>query len=277
MKIGVSSCGDFTDESFFADLEKNNIFETQVVYTYDKEFETLDLKKIENMAKRHNINLCSIHLPYAEPWDINVATTDKNLRKHTIEFFSDCIKKASEYNYRQFVIHPANHWEFVESQRKDWIESSKECMDKLGDVANGCGGVLCVENINTIGYNSDEILDIVSVNKNLRICFDLNHSLHQDNVDFIHKIKDKLETIHVSDYDFIEERHWLPGEGKSDFNALYKALLDVNYKGVWMYEVPLKPIPTIHRDRDLTAADFYQNATDIFNGKKPKAIGKPLV
>jgi len=88
-------------------------------------------------------------------------------------------------------------------------------------------------------------------------------------LNFVKKLADKIITVHVSDYDFINERHWLPGEGKVDWNALYEALKAVNYSGPWMYEIILNAENTIQRNRNLTFEDFVKNATNIFAGKNP--------
>ena len=69
------------------------------------------------------------------------------------------------------------------------------------------------------------------------------------------------------DYDYIDERHWLPGEGDIPWYDLYKTLLEVGYTGAWMYEISPKCPKTILRDRDLTCADFARNANEIFTGK----------
>ena len=86
----------------------------------------------------------------------------------------------------------------------------------------------------------------------------------------------KIVTLHVSDYDFINERHWLPGEGKIDWIEFMKKFNTIGYKGVWMYEVSFKAPKSIIRDRDLTFTDFYENAMSLFAGKQPQAIGRPI-
>ena len=88
---------------------------------------------------------------------------------------------------------------------------------------------------------------IMKANDKLRVCYDTNHLLGEAPLDFIKKIGPKIITLHVSDYDFINERHWLPGEGDNDWQAVYSALSDVGYNGVWMYEVGLLPPKTIER------------------------------
>ena len=81
------------------------------------------------------------------------------------------------------------------------------------------------------------------------------------------RVGDKMITTHVSDCDFINERHWLPGEGKIDWQALLGALFDVNYHGIWLYEIGFKCPRSIIRDRDLTCEDFVRNANELFQNK----------
>lgn len=71
----------------------------------------------------------------------------------------------------------------------------------------------------------------------MKICFDTNHLLSEDIVHFVEACGDRIATIHVSDYDRVDERHWLPGKGKIDWPALYGALMKAGYKGAFMYEL----------------------------------------
>ena len=73
------------------------------------------------------------------------------------------------------------------------------------------------------------------------------------------KVGDKIITLHVSDYDFMNERHWLPGEGQNDWQKIIKSLKEVGYTGVWMYEIRFTCPNTILRDRDLSCDDFVKN------------------
>ena len=46
-----------------------------------------------------------------------------------------------------------------------------------------------------------------------------------------------IGTIHASDYDRKDERHWLPGEGVIDWPDFLRRLQASGYKGVFMHEV----------------------------------------
>ena len=41
----------------------------------------------------------------------------------------------------------------------------------------------------------------------------MNHLLGESHTDFMKALKHNIITTHLSDYDGVDERHWLPGEG----------------------------------------------------------------
>jgi sugar phosphate isomerase/epimerase len=70
----------------------------------------------------------------------------------------------------------------------------------------------------------------------LRVCFDTNHCLIEDNCDYIRAVGPKIVTLHVSDYDFTDEKHWIPGEGKNDWEGIIRTLEEADYSGRFLYE-----------------------------------------
>ena len=107
-----------------------------------------------------------------------------------------------------------------------------------------------------LGNCSAEILELLTADPSLTVCFDTNHLLGEPIADFVRAVGKKIETLHVSDYDFCNERHWLPYEGKVNWVELVEALEEVGYNGVWMYEIGFKASKNIDRDRDLNFDDF---------------------
>ena len=85
----------------------------------------------------------------------------------------------------------------------------------------------------------------------------------------------KIVTTHVSDYDFVNERHWLPGEGKIDWQELLSTFKAVEYSGPWLYEMSFACPKTIYRERDLTFEDFVRNAKEVFNNEKITVFSTP--
>jgi sugar phosphate isomerase/epimerase len=44
------------------------------------------------------------------------------------------------------------------------------------------------------------------------VCFDTNHLLKESSEDFARAVGPHIVTLHVSDYDGKDERHWMAGE-----------------------------------------------------------------
>ena len=88
----------------------------------------------------------------------------------------------------------------------------------------------------------------------LRVCFDMNHSLTEQNEDYIAAAADKIVTLHVSDYDRVDERHWLPGKGVNDWEKLISLLEEKNYCGRWLYEL---------RGGEAEYSEVYENYREL--------------
>jgi len=70
-------------------------------------------------------------------------------------------------------------------------------------------------------------------------CLDLGHAAlaGQDPVDMIYKLGNKyLHVTHVHDNDYINDDHYMPGIGKTDWFAIGQALNDIGYEDVFSYE-----------------------------------------
>ena len=93
-----------------------------------------------------------------------------------------------------------------------------------------------------------------------------------DNVKFINELGSKIITLHVSDYDFVDEKHWLPYEGNNDWVGIVTALENAGYEGPWMYEIGSSNPRVITRLRDLVAKDLYDNYTALVNKVKAPIV-----
>ena len=114
------------------------------------------------------------------------------------------------------------------------------------------------------GNRAGELARIVAADPRLRVCFDTNHLLGESHADFLAALGPLVATLHVSDYDFVNERHWLPGEGRIDWRALADGLDAIGYADAFTYELDYRGNPkTVARDRELVAEDLVRNARQI--------------
>lgn len=232
---------------------------------------TTDFNEAKKVINGCGLEINSYHLPFNYSTFGGVNLSRETIADKTVDFYGEIIKRVVDSGLTNlFVAHSSTDSNKDVVDRKPLIDRAKESFYRLAKIATSVGAVIAVEDLprSCVGRNSDEILDILSVDDKLRCCFDTNHLLGEKPVEFIKKVGDKIITTHVSDYDFINERHWLPGEGDNDWQAIIKALKEVEYSGPWLYELGLGKKNSIIRERDLTVEDIYQNAKEIFANKQ---------
>lgn len=271
-KLALSTCNKVIDEELFRNYSKNNIEAMEISATLN-EYENMDFLQLKKWSEKYNVGLWSLHLPFF-PFD-KIDISNREISKQTVEIFKYYIKKANSIGIKVFVIHPSGE-PIEESERAAKIACAKNSLKDLAEYAAQIGCIIAVEDLprSCLGNCSKEILELVSVHKNLKVCFDTNHLLNEDICDFIRNVGDRIITTHVSDYDFINERHWLPGEGGIDWKAVVSALEKIGYDGYWLYELGLETPWSIERDRNLSYSDFKDNYISLMQKKTPKIIGK---
>lgn len=265
-RIGLSTCHKPLTKELFQAYRDAGIEVAEIAVTRD-EYPELDYPAIAEMAGEAGVELRSFHLPFASY--TNIASPDEEVRREAVRILSDYIEKAASIGIKIYVIHPsvgAN----PDEERALRIACAKKSLAELAEVAARHGGVMAVEDLprTCLGRCSYELLDLISVDDRLRVCFDTNHLLMEDPADFVRKVGDKIVTIHVSDYDYLNERHWLPGEGDLQWDRILEALQEVGYQGPWLYEIRFDAPRSMQRERDLTCSDFVRNAKEIFEGKE---------
>lgn len=265
--IGMSSCAFALTEERFVELQRSGVEAIEISMRLE-EHKLLNCREVASLAKRYGIRLWSYHLPFLPFREIDPSSTDADVRRGTLALFGELIKNAADVGIEKFVIHPSGE-PIAPENREERFLYAMQTLDLLAELAHREGAVIAVEDLprTCLGNCSDEILRLLSANDKLRVCFDTNHLLNEKNEDFVKKIGKKIITLHVSDYDFVDEKHWLPGEGLVDWQKLLSLLQQTDYRGVWMYELGRKSPKTLTRCRDLTFEDYVRNAKEIFLGK----------
>ena len=275
--VGLSSCGKPLCEELFIHYREAGIDAIEIS-TANEEYDTMPYERLAAWASTHQVKIWSLHLPFMPFQAIDISSLDRTLQQASIARLSEIIKRGAAVGIDKFVIHPSGE-PIADEVREDRLLTAQECLYTLADVAARCGGMIAVENLprTCLGRDSRDILELLSCDSRLVACFDTNHLLEEDPIEFIKKIGNKIVTLHVSDYDFKNERHWLPGEGLLDWQSIISALEGVGYDGVWLYEINLDCPWTIKRPRDLTYEDFYRNAMELFENKPLTIFSAPVL
>ena len=272
-RIGASTPREITEE-MFKEYSEASVYQMEV--SVNKELsEALDFDKLKEWSEKYGVCLYSFHLPFMPFKDIDISRDD--LAEASIEYLKQYIDKGTSVGIDKYVIHPSGE-PIAEEDRPKRMERAKKSLNELCEYASAKNAVICVENLprTCLGRDSADILDLISVNDKLMVCFDTNHLLAEDPCEFIKRVGAKIVTMHVSDYDFKDERHWLPGEGMLDWQGILAAIKEIGYSGAWLYEINLEAPWTIVRPRDLTYKDFYKNAKELFENKELTNISTPV-
>ena len=234
-----------------------------------------DAEKMKKMAEAAGTRIRSLHLPFGME-TINFSAPDPEERKRTLKLQLLMLEGAAALGCKYAIVHSGIP--VVQAERPICMKQAKEALFALQSEGSRLGITVCVENLlpSCLGRNSTEVLELLSVHPDLRACFDSNHLFGETHEAFLSAVGEKLVNTHFSDYDFLDERHWMPGEGKVDWPMIMEKLAAAAYKGPILYEVnPFRTPKTIAR-RALTFADYRENHAALCRGEKPAPIGTPI-
>ena len=236
--MGASSAGrdySLTKKDFLA--YKNAGIEYMEFSTNADVYENADWQEIKRASEETGVKIWSVHAPFRSK-DDNISNPDEKMRLKAIETYTEVFRNAAFIGAKIVIVHPSSE-PISDEERPAYISRSKESLKVLAERAAQYGITIAVEDLprTCLGNTAEELADIISVDERIRICFDVNHLLKQTHRHFIEVAGDKIATLHISDYDFVDERHQFPGNGKIDWKELLDLLESINYSGPFMYEV----------------------------------------
>ena len=210
---------------------------------------------IRAMAKCHGLKIWSVHLRFGRE-TFNLCAPDAAERERTLSYQIEALRGIAALGVKNAVLHGGIP--LPQTERKKYFAIAKENIAALQTEASRLGITVCVETLapSCIGRNKEELLSILSAHPDLGVCLDTNHLFGDFQADLVRTIGERIVTTHLSDCDFVDERHWLPGEGEINWPDVMGALSEVGYKGPLLYEVsPFRTPETIER-RPLTFKDY---------------------
>ena len=190
------------------------------------------------------VQLWTVHIPYGEMW--NPSEANSNLRKENCIHIGEVLKAASHWGARGAVLHGSYEPVSTDPAERDvQLKFLEESMAQLNKEASSLGLFLALENLprTCLGNCSREMAQATA--GGAAICFDVNHLLQEDHSAFLKAVGDRIRTVHLSDYDFLDECHWLPGDGKIQWPELLDGLEAVGYDGPLLFEISCRRLPGI--------------------------------
>lgn len=193
-----------------------------------------ELIEIKKYADEYNIEL-TYSLGLDKAYDIS--SDDETVRRKGIEYLTDIMKKVSVMDGK--IISGVSYagWgvpSIADIDKERLTQNSVSCMKKLIKVAEELNIIYAVEAVNrfegVVLNTSKQAVDYVNRigSKNIGVLLDTYHmNIEEFSIgDAIRYAGDKLVGFHVG-----ENNRSVPGRGHLDWDEIFKALKDVDYKG----------------------------------------------
>ena len=155
------------------------------------------------------------------------------------------------------VLHP--DWMANGETRREKLDENIKALLELKTYLAGRKFMICLENMPGLTDSIEDleyILDALD-SPNFGICLDTGHlniAEDKDQRRFILKAGSRLKALHVHNNDGTHDQHVMPyGRGDIDFDAVVQALREVEYDGIFNYEIPWESIrcPLVLRNAKL--------------------------
>jgi len=231
-----------------------------------------DWGEIAENAKKAGVEIMSYHLPFAN--EINIANLHDGRRQFAVTVHKELIANIAKHGVKRFVVHPSAE-PIADEDRAESMKQAKKSLAEMAEFAAQFDAYVCVEDLprTCLGHDVKEMVELVSAHDRLRVCFDVNHLLTiygGTHLEFVKQLGDKIITTHMSDYDFIDERHYFAGEGEINWEELITAMEEADYNGPFLYEGGFDPSSYKPETPYGTIETAHERATTIKNytGKK---------
>ena len=182
------------------------------------------------------LKVWSVHMPYSKKIDISLLDSAK--RADALKYVKDMMRVSSVFKPQRIILHPSHEPVFPD-EREERLAISRASIGELAPIAKAMGAVLCVENLprTCLGKNGQEMMTLIEGCDDVCLCFDVNHLLYQSHEEFLGELpKNRIQAVHISDYDFADERHLLPSVGKIEWAPLWKAIRAKGYDSPMIFE-----------------------------------------
>ena len=207
-------------------------------------------KAFKAFAEKHNVTFLQGHL------ELSTKVCEESER--------DYLKKELDLYHASGITRAVLHVDMlarygeipVEEIRQRNLEGIRDLLDHI----RGRDTIICLENIHhkCITETIEDIFLLIDAldSDQIGICLDTGHlnlSEDKDQVRFIKKAGKRLKALHLADNDGTSDQHLMPtAKGQVDFQAVIKALHDINYDGLYNFEVPgERDVPLGHRGLKL--------------------------
>jgi len=130
----------------------------------------------------------------------------------------------------------------VPPEREQRLTNARAALAQIAAAGQACGVRIAVEWLprTCLGNSLEELRQLLGglPRDHVGVCLDVNHLMdrYAELPQVVRELGVTLITLHLSDYNGVDEKHWLPGIGVIDWPAFLDALRATDYQGPFNYE-----------------------------------------
>jgi len=197
-------------------------------------------KRVRQLVAAGVIRPVSFHLPFCggNGWD--PSSLDEEKRKDVSFRMQELIRKSVWMKAPNITLHASNEPPLEEHPQRigqvcrtieEFLPLAEEMHFSINVefLPRRCVGN-CVEELQKIVSNFDP--------KYVGICFDVNHIMnrYRELPQMIDTLAPRIRTFHLSDYDGVDEMHWIPGQGLIDWPEVLRHIKAIDHDVVLILE-----------------------------------------
>ncbi|MCE5237191.1 sugar phosphate isomerase/epimerase [bacterium] len=194
------------------------------------------LAAVKRAAADCGVSIWSCHAPFGTT---DISDRDDSVRLASAQCVIETLDAAVELSAGRVVVHGSRE-PIVDEERPQRLDLCIRSLSELARQASRRGIALALELLprTCLGNRSAEMRYILDhVDGDVRVCFDVNHiTLYEGAREALGALGTRIETLHISDHDGVDERHWVPGKGVVDWADFVAGLDDIGYQGCLMHE-----------------------------------------
>lgn len=185
-----------------------------------------------------------MHVPFGRHYDISAVNEDERriAVNEVVKLFPLMAKAGTDIA----VVHTS--FEPIPDEERE-VRLNQACMSclELQPFLDKAGFRLAVELLprSCIGNSSTELLKIISDSDPtlIGVCIDTNHLMENYAAlpEIVTALNKRIFSFHISDYDGIDEKHWVPGKGVIDWQTFKQSLEKIGYCGPLICECKFEP------------------------------------
>lgn len=202
------------------------------------------MKNIAAILDRYEVQVWSVHMPFSKHLDLSRLDDPGRLR--VLEAHQNIVRVLQPVKPRYILFHPSYY--LGRDERAQRIIQLVKSVASLNQTVKAMKSQLVVENMLgpqlTIGERErplmrsvEECLTIFKqFPQDVGLAVDMCHIADPQHL--IRAFGSRVKTLHVSNGNGQAEHHYLPCDprGENDWNAIFAALQEAGYKGVFMHE-----------------------------------------